>query len=172
MNGFMEKKMTLGNILRRKSSGVVTIDICWSLQSAAAIMTRHHIAALIVTDHGKPVGLISERDLVCALAKTGSHASRTSIREVTTGPAIAISAEESIMNAMMLMAEKRVRYLPVFDNGELIGLVTLPDLIRYRLQEIELEAMSYTTRRPRVGRDDAFFVSDEFGLLSRNRDAA
>jgi signal-transduction protein with cAMP-binding, CBS, and nucleotidyltransferase domain len=65
----------------------------------------------------------------------------TPIREVTK-PVLAVSASESIMRAMALMTERRVRHLPVFDNSELVGMVTLRDLIKFRLQEIEMEAMS------------------------------
>jgi CBS domain-containing protein len=166
----MEKKMNVRNILSRTSVGVVTIDISRYLQAAAVLLMRHHIAALIVTDRGKPVGLISERDLVNALAKKGSRVADTSIREVITGPVLAVSADEGIMSAMALMTERRVRYLPVFDNSELIGIVSLRDLIKYRLQEIESQASFSATRQPRLGRDDASFGSDEPGLLSHNRD--
>ena len=152
--------MNIGNIMGRNSVDVVTIDISWRLHAAAVLMMRHHTAALIVTDRGKPVGLISERDLVSALADTGSRVARTPICEVATKPVIAVSARESIMRAIALMTERRLRHLPVFDNGKLLGLVTLRDLIKSRLREIELEAMPSATREPRSS-DDGFFSSDE-----------
>jgi len=150
----MEKKMNIGNILGRERVNVVTIDISWSLQAAAALMMRNRVAALIVTDRGKPVGLISERDLVSALADTGSRVARTPIREVATKSVIAVSARESITRAMALMTEKRLRHLPVFNNSEVIGVVTLRDLIKYRLREIELEALSPETWQPPGGGSD------------------
>jgi CBS domain-containing protein len=154
--------MNLGNILCRKRAGVVTVDISWSLQAAAALMMRHHIAALIVTDRGKPVGLISERDLVSALADKGARVAGTPIREVGTKPVLAISAGESIMRAIALMTERRLRHLPVFDNRDLLGVVTLRDLIKFRLREIKLEAMSPATWQPPSGSgNDGFFSSDE-----------
>jgi signal-transduction protein with cAMP-binding, CBS, and nucleotidyltransferase domain len=162
----MEKKMNLGNIC--KSMDVATIDISWSLQAAAALMMRHRIAALIVTDRGKPVGLISERDLVSALADTGSRVARIPIREVVTGPIPAVSAGETIMHAIALMTEKHLRFLPVFDNSELIGMVTLRDLIKYRLQEIELEAMSPATWQPRGDSSDGSLGSYERSPLPHN----
>jgi CBS domain-containing protein len=167
----MEKKMNIGNIMGRKSVNVVTIDISWSLQAAAALMMRNHVAALIVTDRGKPVGLISERDLVSALADTGSRVAGTPIREVATKPVIAVSARESITHAVALMTEKRLRHLPVFDNSEVIGMVTLRDLIEYRLREIELEAISPANWQPQSdGSDDGSFGLDEPHPLSHNRD--
>jgi CBS domain-containing protein len=168
----MEKKMNIGNIIGRDSTNAVTIDISWGLHAAAVLMMRHHTAVLVVTDRGKAVGMVSERDLVGALADTGSRVASTSIREVMTKPVIAISASESVMSAMALMTERRLRYLPVFDNGQLIAVVNMGDLIKYRLREIELEAMSSTPRRSRAARDDAFFVSDQPRLLPHSREAA
>jgi CBS domain-containing protein len=150
----MEKKMNIGNIIGRKSVNVVTIDTSWSLQAAAALMMRNRVAALIVTDRGKPVGLVSERDLVRALAETGSRVAGIPIREVATKPVIAVSARESVTRAMALMTEKRLRHLPVFNNSEVIGVVTLRDLIKYRLREIELEALSSETWQPPSGSSD------------------
>ena len=72
LTGLMEKKMKIENILARKGEDVVTIDISLHLRSAAELMMRNHIAALIVTDGGEPVGLISEHDLVSALAGKGA----------------------------------------------------------------------------------------------------
>ena len=162
--------MNIGNIMGRKNVNVVTVDISWSLQAAAALMMHHRIAALVVTDCGKPVGLISERDLVSALADTGSRVASTPIREVATKPVIAVSARESIMRAMALMTEKHLRHLPVFDNSEVIGVVTLRDLIKYRLREIELEAMSPAPWQPPSGSSDGGSLgSDEPSSLPHNR---
>jgi len=162
--------MTLGNIMGRKSVNVVTIDISWSLQAAATLMMRNRVAALIVTDRGKPVGLISERDLVNALADAGSRVAGTPVREVATKPVVSVSARESIVHAMALMTEKRLRHLPVFDNSEVIGVVTLRDLIKYRLREIELGAMSPATWQPPSGSSHAGSLgSNAPSLLPHNR---
>jgi CBS domain-containing protein len=161
--------MNIGNIMGHNNINVVTIDIAWSLQAAAALMMRNRVAALIVTDHGKPVGLISERDLVSALAETGSRVARTPIREVATKPVIAVSAHESIMHAIALMTEKRLRHLPVFDDSEMIGMVTLRDLIRYRLREIELETEFSATRKPMTVNRDGLLGPDESSLSPHNR---
>ena len=163
--------MNLGNILARKGKNVVTIDMSWSLQAAAALMMRHHVAALVVTDCGRPVGLVSERDLVGALADTGSRVARIPLREMVAGPVPAVSADQSIMHAISLMTEKHLRFLPVFDSGKLIGMVTLPDLIKYRLQEIELAAVSSATWPLARGRiEEVALVSDEPLLIPHNSD--
>ena len=132
--------MKIANILDRKGEGVVTIDISFNLQSAADLMMRHHIAALVVTDEGEPVGLISERDIVNALAHKGSRAGDIRIREVVNGPMLTVSTGESLKRAMALMTGARVRHLPVVEDDELIGIVSLGDMVKHRLEELELES--------------------------------
>lgn len=132
--------MNIENILARKGEDVVTIDISLHLRSAAELMMRNRIAALIVTDGGEPVGLISEHDLVGALADNGSNAADTPIGEVVTGPVLAVSPDESLKRVMAMMTRKRVRHLPVFEDSELIGIVSMGDLIKYRVEEMELES--------------------------------
>jgi CBS domain-containing protein len=103
-------------------------------------MMRKHIAALVVTDGGEPVGLISERDLVSAAVEKGSCMENTIIREIVSRPVLTVSPDESLKRAMALMTSKRVRHLPVFAERELVGIVSLGDLIKYRLEEMELES--------------------------------
>jgi len=132
--------MKVANILDRKGEGVVTIDVSLTLQSAADLMKRHHIAALVVTDGEEPVGLVSERDIVNALAQRGPRAGDTEIREVVGGPMLTVSTDESLKRAMALMTRTRVRHLPVMEDGELIGIVSLGDMVKHRLEELELES--------------------------------
>lgn len=130
--------MKVEHILHRKTEGIVAIDISCHLQSAARLMMRNQIAALIVTDSGEPVGLVSERDLVNALADKGPAAADTPVCAAITGPVPAVSRNESLTRAMALMTGKRLRHLPVFENRDLVGVVSMDDLIKYRLEEIEL----------------------------------
>ncbi len=132
--------MKVTNILDRKGEGVVIVDISFTLQSAADLMMRHHIAALVVTDGGEPAGLISERDIVNALARKGPRAGDTRIREVVSGPLLTVSTNVSLKHAMALMTGARVRHLPVMEDGELIGIVSLGDMVKHQLEELELES--------------------------------
>jgi CBS domain-containing protein len=131
--------MKIETILDRKTEGVVTIDHAATLKAAADLMMRRRIAALIATEKGQPVGLLSERDLVSAIADLGPRAADTPIHEALSGPMLTVSPDESIRRAMALMTCKRMRHLPVFQERELIGIVSLGDLIKYRLEEMELE---------------------------------
>lgn len=132
--------MKIETILDRKTEAVVTIDISRNLQSAAELMMGKRIAALVVTDGGEPVGLISEHDLVSAAVEKGSCMENTLIRAIVSGPVVAVSPDESLKRAMALMISKRLRHLPVFADKELVGIVSLGDLVKYRLEEMELES--------------------------------
>ena len=132
--------MKVANILDNKDEGVVTVDISFNLQSAAELMLRHRIAALVVTDGDEPVGLVSERDIVNALAHRGPRAGETPIHDVVKGPMLTVSTNESLKRAMALMTGARIRHLPVMDDDELIGIVSLGDMVKHRLEELELES--------------------------------
>ncbi len=131
--------MKIEAILDHKNSAVISIDIAFNLQSAADLMMHHRIGALVVTDHGQPVGLLSERELVAAMAEKGPRAAQTAIREVVTDSIQTVSPDESVKRAMKLMTNQRIRHLPVFEDDELVGIVSLGDVIKYRLDEMELE---------------------------------
>jgi CBS domain-containing protein len=132
--------MKVANILDRKGEGVVTIDVSLTLQSAADLMMRRHIAALVVTDGKEAVGLISERDIVSALARKGPRTSDTQIGEVVNSVMLTVSTSESLKRAMAIMTRTRARHLPVMEDGELIGIVSLGDMVKHRLEELELES--------------------------------
>ena len=84
--------------------------------------------------------MVSERDIVNALARKGPRAGDTPIREIVNGPMLTVSTAESLKRAMALMTHARVRHLPVMEDGELIGIVSLGDMVKHRLEELELES--------------------------------
>jgi len=127
-------------ILERKQSGVVTISTFSTLRAAAELMARHRIAALVVTEDGAPVGLLSERHIVEVFAHEGKLAEEMRIRQVIDRQLIAISPEDTVKRAMSLMTHTRIRHLPVLDETELVGIVSLGDVVKQRLEELDLEA--------------------------------
>jgi CBS domain-containing protein len=117
--------MLLSDVLRTKGHEVITIRTDQTMREAVELLARHRIGAVVVEDHLKPVGIFSERDLV---------------REVMTTPLLTNQLDDTIEHALALMVERRIRHLPVLKNGELVGLVSIGDLIKYRLDQKELEA--------------------------------
>jgi CBS domain-containing protein len=136
----MEDHMKVNAILERKQPGIVTVDILSTLKAAAELMTRHRIAGLVVTENGTPVGHLSERHIVEVFAHEGKLAEEMRIRQVIDRELITVSPEDTIKRAMSLMTHARIRHLPVMEENELVGIVSLGDVVKHRLEELELEA--------------------------------
>ena len=132
--------MKISAILDDKQPEVVTIDIFSTLKAAAELMSNRHIAALVVTENGVAVALLSERHIVEVFAHQGKFAEEMRVRQVIDRHLITVSPEDTIKRAMSLMTHTRIRHLPVMKESELIGIVSLGDVVKHRLEELELEA--------------------------------
>ena len=131
--------MRIKAILARKQQGLVTINILSTLKAAAELMTRHRIAALVVTENGAPVGLLSERHIVEVFAREGKLAEDMRIRQIIDRQLLVVSPEDTIKRAMSLMTHSRIRHLLVVAGSDLVGIVSLGDVVKHRLDELELE---------------------------------
>jgi CBS domain-containing protein len=133
--------MTVGVILAEKGRDVVVIELGATLAQAAKLLTERRIgAALILGADRHIVGIISERDIVRALAARGAAAldepvSRTMTRNVET-----CNENEPICNIMERMTAGKFRHLPVIDQGRVVGIVSIGDAVKHRLQEMERES--------------------------------
>ena len=132
--------MRIRNIIDRKGGEVVTINSQANLKAAANVMHDRRIAALVVLSDRKVVGVVSERDVVSALAQNGPSAGAVQLKDVLGQRLVWISSAETIKQAMSLMTHGHLRHLPVIDEGELKGIVSLGDIVKYRLEELELES--------------------------------
>lgn len=134
--------MTIARVLSGKGQEVATIARDATLGTAAAELARLRIGALVVVDRvGAVAGVISERDLVTCLATHGdSDLLARPVAEAMTSPAITVSPETAVLSALALMTARRIRHLPVVEGERLIGLVSIGDLVKYRIDHIEREA--------------------------------
>ncbi len=132
--------MLVSDVLRTKGHEVVTIRPNQTVREAVELLAKHRIGAVGVEDYLKPVGIFSERDLVNRLAKSGVRAYEFEVRELMTTPLITNHPDDTIEHALALMVEQRIRHLPILRDGALVGLVSIGDLIKYRLDQKELEA--------------------------------
>jgi len=132
--------MKISAILDHKRPEVVTIDIFSTLKAAAELMSKRHIAALVVTENDVPVALLSERHIVEVFAYQGKFAEEMRVRQVIDRQLITVSPEDTVKRAMSLMTHSRARHLPVIEENELVGVVSLGDVVKHRLEELELEA--------------------------------
>lgn len=122
--------MKISNILARKGPKVFTVHSDQSIRHAIALLAEHNIGALVVVDAaGKPVGIISERDIVREAARNEQVFSKA-VGELMTREVIAGTAQDDLVSVGNTMTEKRIRHLPVMDKGRLIGIVTLGDVVK------------------------------------------
>ena len=132
--------MAIATILRGKGSDVASVEPDSKLSDVVARLVQRRIGALLVIELGEPVGIVSERDVVRCLGMHGPEALHMRVRDVMTAPLITISPRDSIPDAMELMTDRRIRHLPVLDSGRLVGLVSIGDLVKRRIDEAEREA--------------------------------
>ena len=106
-------------------------------------MAEKDVGALVVVENSKPVGIITERHYARNVFLKGRRSPTTPIREVMSTPIICASGEHSVEECMAVMTEKRIRHLPVLDQGELVGVVSIGDLVKSRIadQEFTIEQL-------------------------------
>jgi CBS domain-containing protein len=133
--------MKVAAILKAKGTRVDTTRPDTTLQSVVWDLKLKGIGALVVSVDGlTALGVISERDVVRGLTEHGSTLLTFPVSRVMTSPALTCTPEESITSVMARMTRHRVRHLPVVDGGRLCGIVSIGDVIKYRLDELEMEA--------------------------------
>ena len=135
--------MNVEAILRNKGRNVVTIAPHARISAAVALLRRHGIGALVVSGDGGAVdGILSERDIVHALADQGNKALELDVAQLMSRRVITCKPSDSIADLMGLMTERRIRHLPVVERGAMIGIVSIGDVVKNRLDEVESEAAS------------------------------
>ncbi|WP_303636831.1 CBS domain-containing protein [Stenotrophomonas tuberculopleuritidis] len=131
--------MNVRELLQYKKEAVITIDAEDTIGAAAHKMSANKIAALVVMKDGAPVGIISEKDIVRTLADDGPQAGRRVISSVPSTGLEGIAPEATLKQAMSLMTYSRRRHLMVTDGNSLVGILSLGDIVKNLLGELELE---------------------------------
>jgi len=135
--------MNVDAILKVKGDAVVTIRPTATIAEAVEALCRNCIGALVVSASGtEPQGILSERDIVHALGTHGAASLQRRVEELMTKTVVTCSPQDRVSDLMALMTERRIRHLPVLRNGKLAGLVSIGDVVKNRLDEIELETTS------------------------------
>ena len=132
--------MTIAAILSSKGSEVATIGADNRVSEAVASLGERRIGALPVVEGDRIVGIMSERDVIYCLRDHGAAVLDWPVSRVMTSPAITAEPATPILSALGLMTERRIRHLPVAEGGRLIGIVSIGDLVKYRMDRIEAEA--------------------------------
>jgi len=131
--------MTIAAILKGRGE-VVTLTAQTSVTTAAALLARHRIGAAPVMIGEEIAGVFSERDVISGLADHGTASLDRAVGEVMTAPAVTVAPDDSVIGALSLMTRRRIRHLPVTEGGRLVGIVSIGDLVKYRIERIEADA--------------------------------
>jgi CBS domain-containing protein len=131
----------ISDVIGTKGARVVTALSTETVVKAVGMLAHHKIGALVIEDaHMHPVGIFSERDFINAIAKVGAAALTTPVHGWMSSPIVSCRPSDRIDAALGLMTMRRIRHLPVMEDGKLRGIVSIGDLIKHRLDEKELEA--------------------------------
>jgi len=134
--------MTIKRITANRHQDIVQCSPQASVREAASLLAERRIGAMPVLSGSEVVGIFSERDLLYCVARDGEAVLGREVGEVMTSPAITVHPSASVLDAASLMTERRIRHLPVIDDGRLVAFVSIGDIVKYRLQQIEGEAQA------------------------------
>ena len=132
--------MSIEAILAGKGNHVISVDVADRVRDVIALLAEARIGCVPVLAAGEVKGVFSERDLIYRLAQEGADVLGRPVGEVMTSPAITVTRDTAAISALSLITRRRIRHLPVMEEGALIGLVSIGDLVKYRMDRIESEA--------------------------------
>jgi CBS domain-containing protein len=142
--------MLISEILQRKGSAVVTTGSDATVAELVDLLGEHNIGAVVVvSDDDRVVGIVSERDVVRRLADVGAAVLEQSVADLMSTELVSSGPDDSVDNIAAQMTERRIRHLPVLSAGELVGIVTIGDVVAARITDLErtrVQLESYITQ--------------------------
>lgn len=129
-------------IAGRSPSDIISVDAGQPVREAVAVLATKRIGALPVMENGRIAGIFSERDVVYRMAEEGTACLDKLVAQVMTAPPITCEKGTTVLEALALMTRRRIRHLPVMDNGAFVGFVSIGDLVKSRIDEVEQEAQA------------------------------
>ena len=137
--------MNIANILARKGSMAVTVQPEQSIREALALLEVHNIGALVAVQGDRPVGILSERDIVREAARNESFFART-VGDLMTRDVITGQPPDDLLTVAYTMTERRIRHLPVVDQGRLVGMVSIGDVLKAQRDQYQGEVDTLQTQ--------------------------
>jgi CBS domain-containing protein len=134
--------MTIARLIANRDRAIIHCTTRQTVGETAQLLAENRIGALPVLETGDVVGIFSERDLLYCVARHGEAALEMLVSEAMTAPPITARPSTAVLDALELMTLRRIRHLPVMENGRLIAFVSIGDLVKYRLEGIESEAQA------------------------------
>jgi CBS domain-containing protein len=134
----------LQDILDEKGHDVFRIDANASVYEAVLMMVDANVGSLLVTEGGEVTGIVTERDYLRRVTLEGRTDQETAVREISSAPLIVADPETTVDQCMALMTDRRIRHVPVVEEGDVIGMVSIGDLVKFRSKQQSFE-LSYLT---------------------------
>ncbi|MCV2489680.1 CBS domain-containing protein [Geodermatophilus sp. YIM 151500] len=132
--------MQISQLLRRKGHDVATVDGSASVRTALGLLAEHRVGALVVSSDGRGIdGILSERDIARGLHEHGAGLLAEPVSRVMTAEVHTCTPGSGVHDLAQLMTDHRVRHVPVVDDGALVGIVSIGDVVKARLDELEAE---------------------------------
>ncbi|HZV17121.1 MAG TPA: CBS domain-containing protein [Sphingobium sp.] len=132
--------MSVSKFIGDQRGEIITAGKGDKVAAVVALLAGRRIGCVPIVEDGRVLGLFSERDVIYGLQRDGAALLDKTVGEVMTAPAVTIEPETPILSALSLMTQRRVRHLPIVEDGKLIGFVSIGDLVKSRMDRIETEA--------------------------------
>ena len=137
--------MRISDVLKGKGTQVVTVPPDTKVRQLLAVLTEHRIGAVVVSASGRSVdGIVSERDIVRAFAQHGAAAMSEPVTSIYTADVYTVTPETPLEEIMRIMTERRIRHMPVVVGGGLRGIISIGDVVKGRIDELETERAALT----------------------------
>jgi CBS domain-containing protein len=132
--------MRVHDVLRRKGAEVITVRPEATVRELLDMLAEHRIGALVVSEDGRSVdGIVSERDIVRRLHDRGPAVLDATVTEIMTGEVSTVGPDEHLEHLMALMTNNRFRHVPVVTDGALVGIISIGDVVKHRMDELQSE---------------------------------
>ncbi|WP_042695200.1 CBS domain-containing protein [Azospirillum sp. B506] len=135
--------MHVAVLLKRKGNRIVSAAPDDTVAAVARLLTEHRIGAvLVMDDDGQPVGILSERDIVRAIARDGAVALDRPAADLMTRELITAAPDDTVADMMAVMTERRIRHVPIVESRRVVGVISIGDVVKARIDDAELEVES------------------------------
>ncbi|QSE77920.1 CBS domain-containing protein [Rhodococcus koreensis] len=131
--------MRIADVLRNKGPAVVTVDPDMSVSTLIGELARHNVGALVVTENDSVVGIVTERDIVRRIHERGPDILNARVVDIMTTSVFACLPTDTVDSLAETMTERRIRHLPVIVDGQLVGIVSIGDVVKSRIGELQTE---------------------------------
>lgn len=125
----------VSDILRGKGSDVLEIEASATVFEALEKLVERNVGSILVTEGGEVVGIMTERDYLRKIAIKGRTSHDTLVREIMTSPLVYVTPQTTVEETMAIMTDRRIRHLPVVENDDVVGILSIGDVVKYQSRE-------------------------------------